>query len=376
MAILLTIVILSPLSFIGGSHQQQRAQQPSGTASDEFTHTVLCEYGTATWCNPCVYAHHALQNIYDSGDYPFYYVALVDDTNADAHKRLDRDLNLYGFPTCYYDGGYQVVLGGTTNETFYRTPIELCGQRSVPNITLNVTLEWLGTAVIRANVSLHNEDPDIYTGHLRGYIVEPVSRWKDAQGNRYDFGFLDWAYDDDIDLSAFETLNLSTVWDGNDHGYGNIGRNNIMVIIAVFNSEQHIGYSDPPENLHEFDAYYVDETAAARPPYAPDETPPILEVVKPKDHALYLFDTQRRELSRNMTIIIGRITIEVNASDEESDMDRVEFYIDGDLVANFTEEPYIWEWSTRAFFKHTIGIAAYDVIGNKAETELLVWKFF
>ena len=82
---------------------------------------------------------------------------------------------------------------------------------------------------------------------------------------------LEYAFNEPITIPALGTWEASTVWDGKLHdngwgtNYGTIQHDNIMVIAAVFNDEWHQGYSDPPTNLYPFDAYYVDETAAATP---------------------------------------------------------------------------------------------------------------
>ena len=51
-----------------------------------FTHTVLGEFGTATWCGYCPYAHGALKQIYSEGYYPFYYVTMVGDKNKNQQE--------------------------------------------------------------------------------------------------------------------------------------------------------------------------------------------------------------------------------------------------------------------------------------------------
>jgi hypothetical protein len=178
---------------------------------------------------------------------------------------LYQDYNLYGFPTCFFDGGYEVLLGGYTGQTVYRNSIESCGQRPVPDIDLNVTVEWLGDATILVNITIQNNEAETYTGRLRVFIVEPISRWNNAQGDPYDFAFLDWAINTDIELVPDEVFEDTTTWDGNQNGFSDITRNNIMVIAAVFNSEEHVGYSDPPENLHPFEAYWADQTAGDIP---------------------------------------------------------------------------------------------------------------
>lgn len=273
-ALILIAIAISPFSF---AFSLKDSGLQKNNVANSFTHTVFCEFGTATWCGPCVKAHTALQNIYESGNYPFYYAALIDDANIEAHKRLYNDYNFYAFPTCFYDGGYRVVLGGYSNEEVYRIPIEESGQRVVPEIGISVSMDWLENAEFQIDVTIYNNETETYTGYLRAYIVEIKSRWKDVQGHPYDFAMLDWAFNKNIQISGEDVYLGATTWDGADHGYGDIIRNNIMVIAAVFNSEKHTGYSDPPENLHAFDAYYVDQTAAATPAIetVPPNTPQI-----------------------------------------------------------------------------------------------------
>ncbi len=109
--------------------------------TDDFTHTVFAEEGTATWCPNCPSAADALNDIYESGDYPFYFVSLVTNRNKDAEKRAF-DYNIYGIPITYFDGGYQLTIGGGNVENTYRNQIELCGERPVPDLNLSVSFFW------------------------------------------------------------------------------------------------------------------------------------------------------------------------------------------------------------------------------------------
>ncbi|RLF28548.1 MAG: hypothetical protein DRN05_03785 [Thermoplasmata archaeon] len=132
----------------------------NNTVNENFTHTVFCEEATAPWCGYCVYARDALQNIYESHDYPFYFVALIADVgNEAAEQRLFEDYNLYGFPTCFFDGGYKTVIGGYPGvENTYRNEIENCGQRDVHELNLTVSLEWLGNGAIQIHISITNNE--------------------------------------------------------------------------------------------------------------------------------------------------------------------------------------------------------------------------
>jgi len=77
------------------------------------------------------------------------------------------------------------------------------------------------------------------------------------------------------------------------------------------------------------------------------------------------------------TIIVGSINIEIQASDYESGIDRVEFYIDNELKKTDDIAPYSLRWNEHTPFKfrHTIKAVAYDTSGNSAVEETNVWKF-
>ena len=77
-----------------------------------------------------------------------------------------------------------------------------------------------------------------------------------------------------------------------------------------------------------------------------------------------------------MPLVIGGITIEVEASQEEYGINRVEFYIDNEIQQIDDTEPYSWTWDTPAFFKHTIKVVAVDNTENSANVEITVRKFF
>jgi len=111
--------------------------------------------------------------------------------------------------------------------------------------------------------------------------------------------------------------------------------------------------------------------------FAPDLTPPTVSITKPKDGYLYLFDKEiMKRILSHIPLIIGRITIEVDASDPESGISRVEFYIDGVSTANDTSIPYSWTWPTKTFFTHTITVIAYNTDDMFETASVTVMKFF
>jgi hypothetical protein len=90
---------------------------------------------------------------------------------------------------------------------------------------------------------------------------------------------------------------------------------------------------------------------------------------------LYIFDREIIPLLFGKTIIIGKITIVVNATDALSGIDRVVFFIDGKWKHNDTTSPYSWTWDETAFFRHSIKVVAYDKAGNSAMDEVKVKIF-
>ena len=261
------ILVLSGLGAVAlNSDAKQTNSNDQG--KNAFTHTVFAEDATATWCGYCHYAREALDKIYTSGDYPFFYVCLVDDKNTHAATRIN-DFNLYGFPTVFFDYGYKTVVGGWTGaEAAYRTAITQCGARTVPNIDVSLNVAWLGDATMDISVGVTNNEAASYAGHLHVYVTEIESslNWKDTAGHPYTFPFLDYAFNEPITMASGETWENSITWDGHNYNsgmgqdFGSIQYGNIAVIAAVFNNTMHTGYANPPSG-NPFNAYWVDDAA-------------------------------------------------------------------------------------------------------------------
>jgi hypothetical protein len=111
-------------------------------------------------------------------------------------------------------------------------------------------------------------------------------------------------------------------------------------------------------------------------PFVEDQDPPFVTITKPQE-ALYL--RNQSILPLKVPVILGFITIEVNATDDQSGVNKIDFYIDGVLKETDTIAPYSWTWSERTpfKFKHTIKVIATDnTLENTASAESVVWKFF
>ena len=105
----------------------------------------------------------------------------------------------------------------------------------------------------------------------------------------------------------------------------------------------------------------------------PDTTPPTVTITRPVN-SLYFVNLEIIPLSS--AIIIGRIEVTVNATDDDSGIDRVEFYVNDQIRYTDPEEPYSWMWTDWVFSSFVIKVIAYDKEENYAVTEKGVLKFF
>ncbi|HHH79652.1 MAG TPA: carboxypeptidase regulatory-like domain-containing protein [Thermoplasmatales archaeon] len=101
--------------------------------------------------------------------------------------------------------------------------------------------------------------------------------------------------------------------------------------------------------------------------------PPTVEIVKPEKNKLYFRDKPIVRILR--TLIIGPVTIQANATDEDGYIWKVDFFIDDTLKYTDYSAPYSWLWNETAFGKHTIKVRAYDNDGLTAEETLNVTIF-
>ena len=82
-------------------------------------------------------------------------------------------------------------------------------------------MEHLGTDQLGVSLGMTwNEDAPFgdptFNGYVRAYIVEKVSRYNNYDCDPYHFGFLDYAFEESVELSPHEKMEMSTVWIGAD----------------------------------------------------------------------------------------------------------------------------------------------------------------
>ena len=134
------------------------------------------------------------------------------------------------------------------------------------------------------------------------------------------------------------------------------------------------------DEIGEFDAYYVDGADATE--IVPGgNLPPSVGISLPEKGMLHILGRPIIKTLFKNTILIGRTTIFANAEDD-SRIEKVEFYIDGILKKTDTEEPYEYSFRKikllkRIFLRfHTITVKAYDDEGKTRTTSLNVITFF
>ena len=213
-------------------------------SNNAFTHTVLGEESTATWCGYCPGASAQLYQVYNMG-YDFEFVTLVADMNPYANSRCG-ELGITGYPTVNFDGNYQKIVGLQTSYTTYENAVQYAGARTVADINIDLSANWLGDGQIEINTAVTNNGGSTYNGNLHAYVTEKTSRWNDASGAPYHYAMINnYALKQIITLSAGETQIYSVTWSG----YTDINMNNIRVIASVFTQSSN----------------YADETAATDP---------------------------------------------------------------------------------------------------------------
>ena len=101
------------------------------------------------------------------------------------------------------------------------------------------------------------------------------------------------------------------------------------------------------------------------------EENPMIYIEKPRNY-LYIFD--REVISLKKPIILGRITVVVDAYDKDG-ISKVEFYIDDIIRFTDHDTPYSWLWDEFTIGWHEIRVVAYDNSGNEGEDKIDVIIF-
>ncbi|RKY94389.1 MAG: hypothetical protein DRQ06_05300 [Candidatus Hydrothermota bacterium] len=349
---------------------------------EELTHYVFVEEATATTCRYCPLVATILDKLYISGNYHFYYISLVEDKSEKAYNRIVKEYNRFGLPSVYIDGGYRVITGAQS-ESDYMQAILDAEKRTVPAVSVNVTASYdENNSELVTSVVINNYENITYTGRLRLYLSEKISRWYNTitaeteKVEPYHFSFVDYITNEQVTIDPNDNLTLSYTNKLSDFAVKDLDYENLVIFGVLFNSEKKTGYSNPQENKNEFDAYYAD-AADKTEVVEGGNTPPAVGIINPQVGKIHVFGKPILKIQFANTFLIGKTTIEAVAKDD-SGIKKVDFYIDDELLFEDTEAPY--EYTVKKIGnirhlirKHTIKVVAYDDTDKSTSSELDVF---
>lgn len=185
---------------------------------EKLVHTVFIEEASGEKCVYCPGVSELIHELYNSGDYNFEFVSMVVEYEK-ANNRLIEDYNNVAQPTLYIDGGFKVIVGGAETKegldaTKFIDAIRATEQRSVPEIKITVKVDYENNSnKFNSNVIIKNFGDETYTGTLKVYLAEIISRYKIQGKTQVYHGFLDFIIDEEISVEAGGELLKSKEWD-------------------------------------------------------------------------------------------------------------------------------------------------------------------
>ena len=245
--IMLFTAFVGATSSIETATEETFVRNNSPEKLDGYTHTVMVEACTASWCAPCATAASVMHDIFYSGDYDFYYVALVSDKSTYADGRCS-ELGVTYIPDYVFDGGYTRHVGSGGIPNAYTSRLDNCGARDVSDIDLDLEITWNGDASIDVNLDITNNEASTYNGHIHVYVTEIVSRWNTYNGQPYHCAMIgNYAFNENVDITAGDTSQHSATWDGSQYGFSDLEEDNVLVVATIYDRNNN---------------NYVDETIA------------------------------------------------------------------------------------------------------------------
>ncbi len=100
-----------------------------------------------------------------------------------------------------------------------------------------------------------------------------------------------------------------------------------------------------------------------------DSLAPDVAIQRPREGSLYIGGREIVKGVLRETVIIGNITFDVEATDGESGIDRVDFYLDDELRSSVSHSPFEWPLDDPLRGRHSVHGEGYDWGGTTAEDE-------
>lgn len=249
----LAITIMMPISGAGSfiiSNENATSHIVENELFEDFTHTVFVESASKTTCPYCPAASSQFYSIYNSNYYDFKYVTIVTDkigelptlTQPRLYVRLN-ELGVEYIPDAYFDGGYKHIQGKQQDEQPYRNAIVQSGERDVPDINIDLDVDWIGLGnTIKINVVVTNNDPETFNGKLRVYVTKIESEWTDAQGNNYHYAVLDIPIHNSLAVVHQKSIKSQSAPLGGTYEFtkwwsGDVTKDNCMIFATVFDKD-------------------------------------------------------------------------------------------------------------------------------------------
>ena len=98
-----------------------------------------------------------MHTIWTQGTYQFLFTALPT-SNSIAYSYLRSNYNVRYTPTCYFDGGYDVWVGGDTDTSVYTSRIWQSGVRSTHDIYLSVSLTLIDSLQLQISFEVSSRE--------------------------------------------------------------------------------------------------------------------------------------------------------------------------------------------------------------------------
>jgi hypothetical protein len=119
---------------------------------------------------------------------------MVEDMNSLAESRLEEDYNIFGYPTIYFDGGKEVLLGGGHGDEAVGSLIESCATSDVHDLDLNISVTWQGDGELKIDYTITNLEEVIPPQYIINKIIGGLKKVNVfveniGENNSYD---IDW----------------------------------------------------------------------------------------------------------------------------------------------------------------------------------------
>lgn len=350
--------------------------------NQEKNRPVFVEFGAAVWAQRCPRIKEMIHDLYLTDNYHFNYVSLICDQNEKAYQRLAQEYNNdHHFPGIYIDGGYFVLdLPKDTDQDKKNIEEKILQSalRPTPNVDIymhNIIFEE--TNECQTFISIQNNEEKQYTGRLRVYLVEKISRWHDYNGRPFYNAFIDYIIEKEVTIQEGKDIEISQKW-----SLSHLDKDNLKIIAVLFTNNAIEKDSNPsdPGHYHGFQAHYVDASVAVDI-IEDGILPPQTGIEYPKKFRINIFNNAyfRAPFRRN-TILIGPMTLIAYAEDEVP-IEKVEFYINDELIKTVTEEPYTYTlrkigWRRHLIKNYTLTVTAYSTSGKHSSTHMDILAIF